>query len=560
MRHRLLAVWGVLALAVALGSLAAAQVSPGAKPYSPPRMPDGHPDLQGTYDLATLTPLERPAGAKAVLTAEEAAKLEAGVAARTAAGARPISGDRQAPPKGGDGSTGAAGNVGGYNNFWLDPGSSYTIVNGERRTSLIVEPADGRVPALTPAARQRLDALRARPTSDTTQSNDPGLETAPGAYDDPERRPLGERCLLGFGSTSGPPALPNYFYNNLHKIVQTPSAIMILTEMVHDARIVRMNAQHLPPTIRKWMGDSVGRWDGDTLVVETTNFTDQTRFRGASQDLQPFELLQRSHGAAAETGSDVVAGQRQQRRHLSQAGGEPGLRERCVVRRQHRGVQRSRGCRADEQAGGELGSALGVEQVVDQCLLQDDPGVPGAVHRPGKPVGERGVGGVQDRVRGDHPGEPVRLGGQHAEPDRAAPVLGHQGDVVQVETGDQAVQPTDVPGDGVVGVVGRLVRAAEADQVGRDRAQAGVDQHRDDLPVQVGPGRLTVQEQHDRAVLRPLVQVVHPQRGQLLGYDLGVVRGERVARKVGELRIRGAGDVDHGGQCAAPDADLGLDR
>src|SRR5688572_31176917 len=174
MKHRLRAVWGVLGLAVALGSLAAAQVSPGAKPYSPPRTPDGRPDLQGTYDLATLTPLERPAGAKAVLTAEEAAKLEAGVAARIEAGARPISGDRQAPPKGGDGSSGAAGNVGGYNNFWLDPGSSYTIVNGERRTSLIVEPTDGRVPALTPAARQRLDALRTRPTSDTTQSNDPG--------------------------------------------------------------------------------------------------------------------------------------------------------------------------------------------------------------------------------------------------------------------------------------------------------------------------------------------------------------------------------------------------
>ena len=146
---------------------------------------------------------------------------------------------------------------------------------------------------MTPAARQRLGALLARPTSDATQSNDPGLETAPGAYDDPERRPLGERCLLGFGSTSGPPALPNYFYNNLHKIVQTPGAIMILNEMVHDARIVRMNAQHLPTTIRKWMGDSVGRWDGDTLVVDTTNFTDQTRFRGASQNLRVVERFTR---------------------------------------------------------------------------------------------------------------------------------------------------------------------------------------------------------------------------------------------------------------------------
>ena len=108
--------------------------------------------------------------------------------------------------------------------------------------------------------------MRAQP------NNDRGLETAPGAYDDPERRPLGERCLLGFGSTAGPPALPNYFYNNLHKIVQTPNTVLIINEMVHDVRVVRMNAQHLPKHIRKWMGDSVGRWEGDTLVVDTTNF------------------------------------------------------------------------------------------------------------------------------------------------------------------------------------------------------------------------------------------------------------------------------------------------
>ena len=136
-------------------------------------------------------------------------------------------------------------------------------------------------------------ALRARPTSDTQESNDPGLEKAPGAYDDPERRPLGERCLLGFGSTSGPPALPDYFYNNLHQIVQTPNTVMILTEMVHDARIVRMNAQHLPKTIRLWMGDSVGHWEGDTLVVDTTNFTNKTRFRGSTENLHVVERFTR---------------------------------------------------------------------------------------------------------------------------------------------------------------------------------------------------------------------------------------------------------------------------
>ena len=257
------------------------------------RTRDGHPDLQGTYDLATITPLERPAGAKPTLTAEEAAKFEKGVAAQREAGGRPISADRAAPPKGGDGSTGPAGGVGGYNNFWLDPGSSFTVVDGERRTSLVVDPPDGKVPPLTPAARQRFAAARvARPTSDATESRDPGLEP-PGSYDDPEQRPLGERCLLGFGSTSGPPALPDYFYNNLHQIVQTPQYVMILTEMVHDARIIRMNAEHLPKTIRKWMGDSVGRWEGDTLVVDTTNFTDKTRFRAATENLHVVERFTR---------------------------------------------------------------------------------------------------------------------------------------------------------------------------------------------------------------------------------------------------------------------------
>jgi hypothetical protein len=297
MRNRFAITMGLMALLLA-GAIsdprnidAQAPKAPAGK-YSPPRTPDGRPDLQGVYDLATLTPLERPAGMKAALTDQEAANLEKAVAARTAIGDRPISGERQAPPKGGDGSTGAAGGVGGYNNFWLDAGSAYTMVNGEKRSSIVVDPPDGRVPALTAAARQRAASRLVRPTSDTTESRDPGLEP-PGSYDDPERRPLGERCLLGFGSTSGPPALPNYFYNNLHEIVQTRDYVMILTEMVHDARIVRMNAEHLPKQVRKWMGDSVGRWEGDTLVVDTTNFTDKTRFRGSSEDLHVIERFTR---------------------------------------------------------------------------------------------------------------------------------------------------------------------------------------------------------------------------------------------------------------------------
>jgi hypothetical protein len=304
MRNRLLAFVGALTVAAAGASLvsaqAAGQTRPPAKPAAAPaskafpRAADGHPDLTGVYDLATLTPVERPNGSPAVLTDEEAAKLEKQAAQRRELLAQPSKGDRGAPPVGGDGSVGAAGNVGGYNNFWLDPGSSYVQIDGQKRTSLVIDPPDGRVPQMTPAARQRMLANRnARPTSDAGENgNDPGFE-GNGAYDDPERRGLNERCLLGFGSTSGPPALPNYFYNNLHQIVQTPDTVMILTEMVHDARVVRMNAQHLPKTIRKWMGDSVGRWEGETLVIDTTNFTDKTRFRGSSSDLHVIERISR---------------------------------------------------------------------------------------------------------------------------------------------------------------------------------------------------------------------------------------------------------------------------
>jgi hypothetical protein len=260
---------------------------PGATPTA-----GGHPDLQGTYDLGTLTPLERAAGTPAVLSNEEAKKLEQQSAQTMQLGSLPSRGERVAPPVGGDGSKGPAGNVGGYNLFWLDPGAHFTTIRGQKRSSIIVDPEDGRRPPLTAAARQR-QTERATATSDqASRENDPGWEGA-GAYDDPERRPLGERCLLGFSSTSGPPALPTYFYNNLHQIVQTPDHVMILTEMVHDVRVVRIGGAHLPKTIHKWMGDSVGRWEGDALVVDTTNFTDKTRFGGSTEDLHVVERFSR---------------------------------------------------------------------------------------------------------------------------------------------------------------------------------------------------------------------------------------------------------------------------
>ncbi len=258
------------------------------KPWAQvPRTPDGKPDLQGVYNAATLTPVERPDEVKGrlLLTDAEARRISGGEIQRVEARAQPSDPSRPAPTLG--------GNVGGYNNFWIDRGNRVVQIDGQWRSSLIVDPADGKVPAQTPEARRRNAAARgtSAPTSDAPESVQ---TTAAGAYDNVEFRPLGERCLLGFGSTSGPPTMPNYFYNNLKQIVQTPDHIVILVEMVHDARLVRMNSQHPPKHIEKWMGDSIGRWEGDTLVIETTNFTNKTRFRGSSTDLKVTERLTRT--------------------------------------------------------------------------------------------------------------------------------------------------------------------------------------------------------------------------------------------------------------------------
>ena len=287
---------------LALMSLAALPVLGQGAKSTIRRMPDGHPDLQGTYDLATMTPLERLPGDPPTLTKEKAEALMKAEAARRAKMAQRTSADRPTPPVGGDRSEpksffeilerAGGGAVGGYNNFWLDQGTTFTVVDGQIRTSIVVDPPDGHVPPLNAAARQRIAAARATPTSDARESQDPTAEP-PGSFDNPEQRPLGERCLLGFGSTSGPPALPDYFYNDLHQIVQTSDSIMILTEMVHDARIVRMNQPHLPANIRRWMGDSVGHWEGDTLVVDTTNFNSKTRYRNSTDKLHIVERFSR---------------------------------------------------------------------------------------------------------------------------------------------------------------------------------------------------------------------------------------------------------------------------
>ncbi len=259
------------------------------------RMPSGRPDLSGTYDVGTLTPMQRPTelGETMSLTDEEAAVFGASATAALdrrnnivpSVNTQLSDPNRGAPPVGGDGSTGASGNVGGYNTFWIDPGSGAFQIDGEWRTSILVDPPNGRYP---PRVEDRTGGGgRGRQNDGTAYWLEAGLD-APGPFDDMEQRPFAERCLIGFGSTAGPPMLP-VLYNNHKRIVQGEDTIMILTEMNHDARLIRMNAEHDPPAIRKWLGDSVGHWEGDTLVVETTNFRDRPSFTRGSRDMTVIE-------------------------------------------------------------------------------------------------------------------------------------------------------------------------------------------------------------------------------------------------------------------------------
>jgi hypothetical protein len=246
-------------------------VLPGqTKSWSVPRTPDGKPDLQGVWTNATITPMERPQNlaGKTTMTDAEAKAYE------KANNEELVKQDGQSdgPLIAAAGSSG----TGGYNVLFVDRGTELARVDGVKRTSLIIDPPDGRVPAITPEARQR-NAAAMRSFNN---------------YDSVKTRPLSERCIIGFGSTSGPPMLP-VLYNNNYQIVQTPDHVMILIEMVHDARIIRMNGTHAPASVRQWFGDSIGHWEGDTLVVDTTNFTDSTRFRGSSENLHVVERFSR---------------------------------------------------------------------------------------------------------------------------------------------------------------------------------------------------------------------------------------------------------------------------
>jgi len=240
-----------------------------------PRTASGKPDLQGVWTNKTMTPLtrNREYGEIRALSQEQVASLESARQEFLNAEFADSDPDREA---GAGAQAGDDGNTeDGYNEFWKDEGSLLQVINGEYRSSIVVDPANGQIPYKgDPRAFFRRDP------------------DGPNRSDGPEGRPLAERCLLAFGSHSGPPMLP-VMYNNNYQFVQTDGYIMILAEMAHDARIIRISDSEHRPDMKKWMGDSVGYWDGDTLVVETLGFHPQQSFRGASQNLKVTERFSR---------------------------------------------------------------------------------------------------------------------------------------------------------------------------------------------------------------------------------------------------------------------------
>jgi hypothetical protein len=266
----------LLTMGLLMFTEAGAQTPASAKAWKAPRTLHGQPDLQGVWTSATITPLERPDrfGERLIISEEEARELEMAEAQYNAEADAPSDLDKPAAASCRSGS----GPTCGYNNFWIDRGHQVVRIDGQPRSSLLVQPANGKLPPLTPE-RRKVVSERSRMMR--------------GNYDGPEARPLGERCLLAFGSSSGPPMLP-VLYNNHYQIVQNEDTVLILVEMVHDARIVRLGGEHVSPGVPKWMGDSVGRWEGDTLVIETTGFTDKESFRGATSGAKVIERLTRT--------------------------------------------------------------------------------------------------------------------------------------------------------------------------------------------------------------------------------------------------------------------------
>jgi hypothetical protein len=275
-------IWGLPGVGATIAVIAVGLLMPGtalsqtAASDSAPRTAWGRPDLQGVWDFRTITPMERPEdlGDQAFLSAEDVADLERGIADRDARlAARPA--QRTVATNSVD--RGVDGAPGSYNQFWMDRG---TRVIGTRRTSLVVDPPNGRIPPMTPAGERRRAAEREYVRDHPADS-----------WAD---RSIYERCILGFNS--GPPIEPRA-YNNHMQVFQTPDHVVIFNEMVHDARIIPLAPRAaLPDHVRQRMGDSRGRWDGDTLVIETSNLDRLNSFtwrQGATQDMQLVERFTR---------------------------------------------------------------------------------------------------------------------------------------------------------------------------------------------------------------------------------------------------------------------------
>ena len=228
------------------------------------RTPSGRPDFNGNYDISSLTPFQRPAeyGDRLFLTEEEVQAMRDREMSIRAADADPSDPDRNAPE--------AGGNIGSYNDFWFDRGNDGFAIDGNYRTSILTYPDNGRMPARTPAGQEKAAAAPrfAWPERDGAW----WLETGDQPYDGPENQVLGVRCI--YQPTASIPIRP-LVYNNLKTIVQTDDYIMIYIEWMHWARIIRIGDEHQAAALSSLDGDSVGRWEGDTLVVETVNFLDR---------------------------------------------------------------------------------------------------------------------------------------------------------------------------------------------------------------------------------------------------------------------------------------------
>ncbi len=254
------------------------------------RTASGKPDFSGVYDTATLTPTQRPEwlGEIEYLYPWVAKAMNRAISfARDWALESESDPDREAPPEGGDGNnTAGAGGVGGYNLFYIDPGSGLGEVRGKVPTSIIYDPPNGRYPETAESFSQRVGVYYQSFAHQNTGQATWLAEEGPGPFDGPESLAPSERCLISFASTV--PTLPS-LYNNYKRIVQTDTHIMILQEMVHDARVIRIDSEHSAADNRSWLGDSIGYWEGDTLIVETRNFKSVSGLPGADENLHVVE-------------------------------------------------------------------------------------------------------------------------------------------------------------------------------------------------------------------------------------------------------------------------------